>query len=79
MIEINLLNFQMEKKNGNFLEKKMNRLEWKEIRFLLIAFYKEDPKTCLIARLPKDIIKEISNQETISEKNFEMKLKKQKN
>ena len=47
-----------------FGEENLNRLEWKEIRFLLIAFYKENKKTCPLATLPKEIIKEISNQET---------------
>ena len=43
-----------------FEEKTNNKLEWKEIKFLFIAFYKEDKKTCLLANLPKDMIKEIS-------------------
>ena len=53
----NPVEFSDGKENGNFSGKKTNILEWKEIRFLLIAFYKEDPKTCLFARLPKELLK----------------------
>ena len=41
----------MEKKNGNFLTETNNELEWKEIRFLFIAFYKENKKTCPIQKI----------------------------
>ena len=51
-------------KQWEFFGEKMNRLEWKEIKFLWIAFCKENKKTCPLATLPKDMIKYISIQET---------------
>ena len=56
--------FSDGKEKWEFFEEKMNKLEWKEIRFLWIAFYKEDKKKCPIANLPKELIKYISIQKT---------------
>ena len=53
--------FSDGKEEWEFFGEKNHNLEWKEIRFLFIAFYKENKKTCPLAILPKDMIKEISN------------------
>ena len=36
-----------------FEEIRIHKLEWKEIRFLSIVFYKEDKKTCSFQNLQK--------------------------
>ena len=62
---VKIFEFSDGKGKWDFFTGKTNgKLIWKEIRFLFIAVYKEDKKTCPFSKLPRDIIKEISIQET---------------
>ena len=45
-------------KDGSII-KLEQRSNWKEERLLWIAFHKEDPGTCFLAALPRDVIREI--------------------